>query len=388
MTLPPQRTILHGDMDAFYASVEQRDRPEFAGRPVIVAGLGNRGVVSAASYEARVFGVHSAMPTARARQLCPDGHFVRGRMSVYGEVSAQIRKVFSEYTPLVEPLSLDEAFLDVTGSQALFGDGETIAERIRADVRNETRLTISVGVAGSKFVAKVASDLDKPDGLTVVPPGTELEFLGRLPIARLWGVGPRQQKRLVDLGYRQISDLQALDPAKMESLFGVAGGEHYYRLCRGIDERPVESARQAKSISHEITFEQDLTLREHCHRVLLELSAQVGRRLRQNSLAGLVVRIKVRDPNFTTCTRQRKLGRSTADDQVIYRSVIELFDSVRRTMAPVRLLGVAVADLRGDEAPTQGGLFDRGDLDRSAEILVAMDKIRDRFGEGAIRHGM
>ena len=388
MTPPPQRTILHADMDAFYASVEQRDRPELAGHPVIVGGLGNRGVVSAASYEARAFGVHSAMPTARARQLCPDGHFVRGRMSAYAEVSTQIRRIFSEYTPLVEPLSLDEAFLDVTGSQALFGDGRRIAERIRADVRAESRLTISVGVASSKYVAKVASDLEKPDGLTVVAPGTEVEFLAPLPIARLWGVGPRQQKRLTDLGYHRIVDLQALDKPQMEDLFGTSGAEHYYSLCRGIDDRPVEASRRAKSISHEITFERDLTLRQHCHKVMLELSTQVGRRLRQNALKGSVVRIKVRDPDFTTRTRQHKLRGPTADDQLIYRTAVDLFGQVRETMAPVRLLGVAVAELGADAAPTQGGLFDRGDLDRSSEILAAMDKIRDRFGEGSIRHGM
>ena len=390
MTEKPQRTILHADMDAFYASVEQRDDPELRGKPVIVAGLGRRGVVSAASYEARKFGVRSAMPTAQARERCPHGEFVRGRMHVYAEVSGQIRAIFGEFTPLVEPLSLDEAFLDVTGCQALLGDGKSIARRLRARVLEETELTISVGVATSKFVAKVASDCNKPDGLTVVAPGTEVEFLGALPIARLWGVGPRQQHRLKQLGYQNIADLQALDLAAMETLMGENLGEHFYTLCRGIDERTVESEREIKSISHEVTFERDLTSREKCHQVILDLSAQVGRRLRKHELLGQVIRLKVRDPDFTTRSRQKKLTAATCDDGLIYRTAIELFSKVRETMAPVRLLGVAAAELQEEGTQRQGGLFDAVDQEsgKSAEIMKAMDRIRDRFGEDSIRHGL
>jgi DNA polymerase-4 len=246
---PPTRTILHADMDAFFAAVEQRDRPELRGKPVIVGGTGRRGVVSTASYEARVYGVHSAMPMAQARELCPDGVFVPGRMAVYVAVSRQVRAVFEEFTPQVEPLSLDEAFLDVTGSRALFGDGERIGQQLRARVRERTGLTISVGVATSKYVAKVASDVDKPDGLTVVAPGAEAAFLAPLPLRRLWGAGPRTQQRLLDLGYHTLGDLQALDRAAMDRLFGENSGGHYFELCRGVDAREVEVDREGSTIS-------------------------------------------------------------------------------------------------------------------------------------------
>ncbi|MEE2888176.1 MAG: DNA polymerase IV [Planctomycetota bacterium] len=384
---PNDRTILHADMDAFYAAVEQRDCPELRGLPVIVGGLGRRGVVSTASYEAREFGVHSAMPMARARELCPHGNFVRGRMEVYAGVSQQIRGVFEEFTPLIEPLSLDEAFLDVTGSVDLFGDGQAIAEKIRTLVKERTGLTISVGVATSKFVAKVASDLDKPDGLTVVVPGSEAEFLHGLPVARLWGAGPRMQKRLTDLSYHKIGDLQDLDLPRSIELMGESLGEHFYHLCRGIDDRPVEPDREIKSISHEETFEHDLRTREDCYAVLLDQSERVGRRLRRQDLRGWVVRLKLRDPDFTTCSRQRRLGDATDDDLTIYRQVRSLFDEVRAEMAPVRLLGVAVADLLPRGAPAQGGLFDRELDQKSDQLNTAMDCIRDRFGEGSIWHG-
>ncbi|MCA8955767.1 MAG: DNA polymerase IV [Planctomycetes bacterium] len=381
------RTILHADMDAFYAAVEQRDDPSLRGKPVIVGGVGRRGVVSTASYEAREFGVRSAMPTARAKQLCPHGVFVRGRMRVYAEVSAQVREVFAELTPLVEPLSLDEAFLDVTGSQALFGDGRAIAERVRAEVRARTDLTISVGVASSKLVAKIASDLHKPDGLTVVPDGDEIAFLAPLPIARLWGVGPRLQEKLRQLAVHRIGDLQRRSAAELDALFGEGHGAHYANLCRGIDDRPVEPEREAKSISQETTFEFDLGDRAACHRVLLEQSTQVGRRLRKAALCGALVRVKVRDPDFTTRTRQQKLPEPTCDDLQIYRTAVALFDALRANMRPVRLLGVGVAELRPAGARTQRGLFDGGERTRSAGLLDALDRIRDRFGEGAIRRG-
>jgi len=381
------RTILHADMDAFYAAVEQRDDPALRGLPVIVGGQGRRGVVSTASYEAREFGVHSAMPMARARELCPGGRFVPGRMEVYAQVSQQIRAVFEEFTPLIEPLSLDEAFLDATGSVRLFGEGRSIAEQIRDKVLERTRLTISVGVATSKYVAKVASDLDKPDGLTVVSPGTEAEFLAALPVARLWGAGPRMQKRLTDLGYHTIGDLQGLDLPGTIRLLGEAQGAHYFKLCRGQDDRPVEPDREVKSVGHEETFEVDLTGRADCHAVLLDQSERVGRRLRRQDLRGQVVRLKLRDPDFTTCSRQRKLASATDDDLVIYQVARSLFDEARPVMAPVRLLGVTVAALRCKDAPAQGGLFDRQSGRKSEQLNTALDRIRDRFGEDSIRHG-
>ncbi len=370
------RTILHGDMDAFYASIEQRDNPDLRGKPVIVGGTGRRGVVAAASYESRKFGVHSAMPSAKAKRLCPEAIFLAPRMEVYAQVSEQVHHVFLEFTPLVEPLSLDEAFLDVTGSEALFGDGPTIARKIKDAVRARTRLTISVGVASSKYVAKVASDLRKPDGLVVVPPGREREFLREMPVTRLWGVGPKTNERFAALGLRRIGDLQRLSLEEAVGLLGENQGDHYWHLAQGIDPREVEPHHEARSISHEVTFDVDLATRERCHQVLLQLSGLVGRRLRNNHLSGRVVRLKLRDPDYTTCTRQQKLPQATDDDRVIYQTVRALFDRARERMAPVRLLGVAVADLL---AADQEHPQDR--------LLEAMDKIRDRFGEDAIRHG-
>lgn len=371
----PVRTILHADMDAFYASIEQRDNPDLRGKPVIVGGTGRRGVVAAASYESREYGVHSAMPSARAKRLCPHAIFLTPRMEVYAQVSEQVHEVFSEFTPLVEPLSLDEAFLDVTGSQALFGDGPTIARKIKDEVKARTQLTISVGVATSKYVAKVASDLDKPDGLVVVPPGTEKQFLRDMPVTRLWGVGPKTNERFRALGLQRIGDLQRLSLEETVRLLGENQGTHYWHLAHGLDPRRVEPRQEAKSISHEVTFDMDLRTRERCHQVLLQLSGLVGRRLRNHHLRGQVVRLKLRDPDYTTCTRQKKLEDATDDDQVIYRTVQGLFDQARANMAPVRLLGVAVADL---------GASDTTHPDR---LLQAMDKIRDRFGEDAIHRG-
>ncbi|MHC4513685.1 MAG: DNA polymerase IV [Planctomycetota bacterium] len=393
MSPPASRTILHADMDAFYASIEQRDNPELRGKPVIVGGTGRRGVVAAASYESRRFGVHSAMPTAVAKRKCPDGVFVAPRMDVYVEVSGQVRAVFSEFTPLIEPLSLDEAFLDVTGSEALFGDGETIARKIKDAVRAKTGLTISVGVASCKYVAKVASDFDKPDGLTVVPPGTEIEFLRGLPVTRLWGVGPKTEQRFHKLGLRKIGDVQRLSLAEAVRLLGENQGHHYWHLARGLDDREVEPEREAKSVSHEITFEQDLTSRERCHQVLLQLSEMVGRRLRKQDLHGQVIKLKLRDPDFTTYSRQQKLPDATSDDMVIYRTVVALFDKARQPMAPVRLLGVGVAALSTAVAPGTGQETDPGEIFGCREttspdpLLKALDQIRDRHGDDAIGHG-
>ncbi len=379
------RTILHGDMDAFYAAVEQRDEPRYRGKPVIVGGLGKRGVVSTASYEARKFGVHSALPMAVARRLCPDGIYVRPRMEVYAAISRTIRATFEEFTPVIEPLSLDEAFLDVTGCRMLFGDGASIAKELKQRVHARTGLRISVGVAQSKFVAKVASDLGKPDGLLVVPPGTEIDFLGRLPVRRLWGAGKKTQARLIQFGMRTIADLQRAGEQSLVAHFGPTMGGHYWRLCRGLDKRPVESARHAKSISHEVTFADDLTDTRECHAVLLELSEGVGRRLRSAALVGRTVKLKLRFPPFETLVRQVKLEVPSDDDLVIHRHARALFDQVRGGR-PVRLLGVGSSDLEEANAARQLGLFD-GDRDKGRDVLRAMDEIRDRFGESAIQHG-
>ncbi len=380
------RQILHADMDAFYASIEQRDRPELRGKPVIVGGEGRRGVVATASYEARKFGVRSAMPGSRARALCPAGIFVAPRMEVYAAVSDQVLGILQRYTPLIEPLSLDEAFLDVTGTEALFGDGRAIAGRIRADVRKETGLTVSVGVATSKYVAKVASDLRKPDGLVVVPAGGERAFLAPLPVGRLWGAGPVTQERLKASGVATIGDVARLSREALAALVGEAAAEHYHALSSGLDPREVEPDREAKSISHETTFPEDVASDERCGRVLLELSEAVGRRLRRHGIRGDVVRLKLRYPPFETHTRQRKLGAPTDDDMEIYRTARELLRGTRPSGRPVRLLGVGVAGITEGPRARQGLLFDEPE-EKSRSLLRAMDAIRDRFGDDAIGHG-
>ena len=380
------RTILHADMDAFYAAVEQRDHPEYRGKPVIVGGLGRRGVVSTASYEARRFGVHSAQPTAVARRRCPDGIYVPGRMEAYAFESRRIRALFEELTPLVEPLSLDEAFLDVTDSRTLFGDGEQIGRRLRAAVLETTGLCVSVGVAANKFVAKVASDLRKPDALVVVPPGTEAEFLAPLPVARLWGAGRRTQETLTGAGIFTIGDLQQRSLEELVRLTGKASGEHYHRLCRGQDTRPVHTERAAKSVSHETTFEIDVDDEGKLARVLLRLAEGVGRRCRRAGLAGRTVRLKIRFPPFETHTRQVKLDEATWDDMQIYQQGLALLRAARGER-PVRLLGLGLADLVDHGAPTQRGLFADGEDRQRDQVLATLDAIRERFGDDAARHG-
>ncbi len=371
-------------MDAFYAAIEQRDRPELRGKPVIVGGCGPRQVVSTASYEARVFGVHSAMPGVKAKRLCPHGIFVVPRMDVYAAVSAEVREVFDRFTDLVEPLSLDEAFLDVTGSRALFGDGAAIAARLKAEVTAATALTVSVGVATSKYVAKVASDLRKPDGLVVVPPGDERTFLAPLPVSRLWGVGPVTQRLLEQHGYRTIADVQARPEQHLRRTFGDNLGEHLFVLANGLDPREVEAERAAKSIGHELTFAADLHDEHVVTGVLLQLAEGVGRRLRREHARGAVVRLKLRYGDFTTLVRQRKVP-PTADDLELYRVAKELLFATWDRARGVRLLGVTAAQLVAGDGPLQRALFaPPGKRDR---LLQAMDAIRDRHGDSSLRHG-
>lgn len=379
------RTILHADMDAFYAAIEQRDHPAWRGKPVIVGGSGPRQVVSTASYEARRFGVHSAMPGVRAKQLCPHGIFVLPRMEVYAAVSAQVREVFDRFTDQVEPLSLDEAFLDVTGSRALFGDGPTIAARIKAEVKAATQLTVSVGVATSKYVAKVASDLRKPDGLVVVPAGDERAFLAPLSVSRLWGVGPVTQQQLERAGLRTIGDVQQLAEDQLRRAFGDSLGPHLFVLAHGLDPREVEVERQAKSIGHELTFVDDLQTPDDVHGVLLQLAEMVGRRLRREGVRGGVVRLKLRYGDFTTLVRQRKVA-ATDDDQVLYQTARELLAATWERSRGVRLLGITAAQLATGAAPAQGSLFATAPR-RRERLLRAMDAVRDRHGEDKLRHG-
>ena len=377
------RTILHADMDAFYAAIEQRDRPELRGRPVVVGGSGRRAVVATASYEARRSGVRSAMPGVIAQRLCPQAVFVTPRMAHYAAVSEQVMAVFAAFTPLVEPLSLDEAFLDVTGSRALFGDGVAIAHAIQDRIQTELGLTVSIGVASNKFVAKVASDLRKPRGLVVVAPGTEREFLAPLPVRCLWGAGKVTEAALQRLGLQTLGDLQCLGARELVRLCGASAGAHFAALARGEDARPVECSRPPQSISHEATFGTDLQERGACDRVLLGLAEQVGSRLRAQQLCGRVVHLKVRDPDFTTTTRQRRLAAATHDELTIHRAAMELLRLARPKMLPVRLLGVGVSELVAADAPRQGGLFAPA-LAKSEAVLAAIDRVRARFGAAAI----
>jgi DNA polymerase-4 len=374
------RTILHVDLDAFFASVEQRDHPEWRGRPLAVGmgGTADRGVVSAASYEARKFGIHSAMPIRTAKRLCPDCLFVPVRGAVYQSVSREVMAVMRRFTPAVEPISIDEAFLDVTGSRALFGDGEAIATLIKQAVRDEVQLTISVGVASTKLVAKIASDLRKPDGLVVVPPGTEAAFLAPLAISRLWGVGPSTAAALRDFKVATIGDLQGLDRGSLMRRFGKHGATLVDR-AHGLDADRVEDPEAAKSVSHEHTFDEDTADPEVLERTLLAMSEGVSGRLRHAGFKAATVTVKIRDSGFHTITRQRTLPEPTDLTEPIWRTALDLARPELRGKR-IRLLGVATSGFGERE---QLGMFAAGD-DRQRRVVAAADEVRERFGTRAI----
>ena len=374
------RTILHVDLDAFFASVEQRDHPELRGKPVAVGlgGSNDRGVVSAASYEARKFGVHSAMPITIARRLCPDCIFVPVDGAKYQRVSREVMAILRRFTPLVQPVSIDEAFLDVTASRRLFGDGEAIARLIKNAVRDELQLTISVGVAATKLVAKIASDLRKPDGLVVVEPGTEAGFLAPLPISRLWGVGASTASALRDFKVVTIGDLAALDRAALVRRFGKHGASLVDR-AHGVDPDPVDDPDSAKSVSHEHTFDEDTADPEVLERTLLAMSEGVSGRLRHAGIKAGTVTVKVRDSGFHTVTRQRGLAEPTDMTEPIWRAALDLARPEMRGKR-IRLLGVATS---GFGVKEQLGLFESGD-ERQRRVVEAADEVRERFGTRAI----
>jgi DNA polymerase-4 len=371
-----ERTILHVDLDAFFASVEQRDRPELRGRPVVVGGGGptDRGVVSAASYEARAFGVHSAMPLRTAAALCPQAVFLPVDGTKYQDVSRQVMAILRRFTPLVEPISIDEAFLDVTASRALFGDGAAIGTAIRAAIRAEIGLTASVGVATTKLVAKVASDLRKPDALVVVSPGTEAAFLAPLPIGRLWGVGGQTAAALRELGVTTIGDLATLDRTLVERRFGKHGGALAAR-ARGIDADPVSDRAAAKSIGHEHTFDVDTSDPEVIERTLLAMAEGVSGRLRASGVRASTVTVKIRDSAFRTITRRRTLPDPTDLTEPIWRTALELARPEVRGMR-VRLLGVTASNLGVRD---QLSLFGTDEA-RRHRLVEAEDAIRRRYG--------
>ena len=379
-----QRQIIHIDMDAFYAAVEQRDNPSLKGKPVIVGGdAERRGVVSAASYEARVYGVHSAMPASQAKKLCPRGIFLPVRMHRYQEVSEQIITILREYTPLVEPLSLDESFLDVTGSERLFGPALQIAQDIKKKISHTTGLTASAGIAPNKFLAKIASDLKKPDGLVEIKPEEVQDFLRDLPISKLWGVGKTTEEVLQGMGIWRAGQLAAYPMETIERKLGKFGRE-LVALARGEDDRPVTPESEAKSISQEETFTPDLQDPETMKKVLLDQSERVAWELRKQGLKGFSVQLKVRYPDFSLVTRSTTLSSPTDQAMEIYQTALKLLNRTEAVPRKARLLGVGVSNLRHRDESEQFSLFNSNRLkvERSTE---AVDQIRDKFGPQAIK---
>ncbi|MBL6974836.1 MAG: DNA polymerase IV [Deltaproteobacteria bacterium] len=383
---PPERTIFHVDMDAFYAAVEQRDQPELRGKPVIVGGPVRRGVVSTASYEAREFGVHSAMPMAQALRACPQAVVLPVRMEQYVAVSRVIMDVFSRFSPLVEPLSLDEAFLDMTGTDQLFGPPLETALAVREAVREATELSCAVGVASNKFLAKLASDLDKPGGVTVVPRGREREFIAPLTVSRLWGAGPKTVEKLARMGLRTVGEVATADPWRLRKRLG-SHGEHLQCLARGLDDRPVHPPLERKSVGSERTLQDDVSGRTNILRELALNCDRVARQLRAKGLKAWGVRVKVRyTTGFRLSTRDGRLPVPCDDSEGLLagaRSLLDRLDLDR----PMRLVGLAAFDLVAGASAVQGDLFHLATSDRRSRLEHALDDLRARHGDKVTRAG-
>lgn len=376
------RAILHVDMDAFYCSVEQRDRPELKGQPVIVGGTGNRGVVAAASYEVRKFGVRSAMPMRDALQRCPHAICLPPRIGYYRQVSAQIFAVFREFTPLVEGLSLDEAFLDVTHSQAALGSAEQIAQRIKTRIHEQTQLTASVGVAPNKLLAKLASDMRKPDGLMIITPDAVTALLDVMPANRLFGIGNKTAPKLEALGIHTLRDLRLANPQRLQHVLGRHTAVIQARAA-GIDDRPVIADWDEKQISSETTFDTDLREPARLQRELATLSDRTATRLRSRNLEAGVVIVKIRTRDFSTFTRQQPLRPLTQETRVISQLAAQLLQEWLREHpgAALRLLGVGVSELN---AVQQMQLFAAPESERNRELDATVDRIREKFGGAAL----
>ena len=388
--------ILHMDMDAFYAAVEVLDNPSLRGKPVIVGSPPDkRGVVATASYEARQFGVHSAMPSRTAGKLCPHGVFLPPRMSRYVEISSRVMAIVGEFSPVVEQVSIDEAFVDVSGAHRAFGDSVRIATALKARIRADIGLTASVGVAPNKFLAKLGSDLHKPDGMTVVPddPAGIESFLAPLPVTRIWGVGKVTAGILHACGIRTIGDVQRRDVIELRGRVGPVLASHIHELAFGRDNRPVVTEYDAKSISSECTFDEDCDDPDVLRQTLIGQAEVVGRRLRDGQVLGRVAQIKVRFDDFQTVTRQKTLPSPIANDRRLMSCALELFEQ-QRIARPVRLIGFGMSDLchAVDAMGNQPLLFPEmapgQDSEKDRRLDRAVDRIRDQFGSGSLRRGV
>lgn len=380
----PQEPILHVDMDAFYAAVEARDDPRLRGRPVLVGGTGGRGVVASASYEARAFGISSAMPMARAVRRCPSAAVVAPRFGVYREVSAELHAIFRDVTPLVEPLALDEAFLDVGGSMRLLGHPVGIADGLRTRIADDLGLPASVGVAPNKFLAKLCSRKAKPDGVLHLPADRVATFLAGLQVDELWGVGQRTSDRLADVGIRTVAELRAIDTAALARVVGRAAAHKLHALASGNDARGVHADIEAKGLSAEQTFSADITDLEQMQRALLALSDRVARRLRRADVRARTITLKVRDGGFRTRTRARTLANATSESAELYAVVTGLLPTAWTAPTPVRLLGVGAAQLVEVDAGVQLDLFARSRWEHAERVA---DQVREQFGDAAMTRG-
>ena len=391
---------MHVDMDAFFASIEQLDHPEYKGHPVIVGGLSSRGVVATCSYEARKFGVHSAMPISRAKKLCPDGIYVYPRMDRYKEVSHQIFSIMKEFTPYIEPLSIDEAFLEVSGMSTMYSGPKALGRAIKDRVYEQTGLIISAGLAPNKFLAKLASDLDKPDGLVVIPYGREKEILAPLPIKRIWGVGPHTEKRLKAGGFHLMRHIQALPDER--SLIPIVGNQarRIWELANGIDDRPVETDRKIQSIGAEETYEEDLTDGSTIELEFRYFANRLSKRLRKRNLLGHTVSIKVRYDDFTTVSRQKRLDTPSDHEHVFFETALLLWNKLMQDKTskqlkgvtfmdppgPIRLLGLTVSGL-DEDVPMQDSLFESPKNETENKLAGVLDSLESKFGETAVMSG-
>jgi DNA polymerase-4 len=390
------RTIVHVDMDAFFTSIEQLDNGDYRGKPVVVGadpkGGRGRGVVSASSYEARKYGIHSAMPISRAYRLCPDAIFLRPRFSRYAEVSHQVMEILDSFSPLVEPLSIDEAFMDCTGTENLFGPPIELGMKIKDTIRNETGITASVGIAPNKSIAKIASDLQKPDGLTICQPGKEREFLSPLSLEKLWGAGEKTVTFLHDRGFKTIGDVAAQPLHELERILG-KWGTHLWHLANGIDDRPVVSERTRKSISEEITFDEDIADSEPLRDAILSIADRLSRRMRHHEIKGRTVTLKIRLEGFLTFTRARTLNQAIYDMFTIRDTALQLYENFDRQGKRVRLIGIGVSNLE-DESE---GQIRQLELFSSDEDVVSkpspkrealekiLDDLKENFGDHVSR---